>query len=131
VRMVVAMYLTKDLLVHWRRGERFFMQHLIDYDYASNNGGWQWSASTGTDAQPYFRIFNPLLQSEKFDRDGTYIRTYVPELARLPSPAVHDPAARLSKADFAALHYPSPIIEHAAARDRTLALFASFAKKGE
>lgn len=128
VRMVVAMYLTKDLLIHWRRGERFFMQHLIDYDYPSNNGGWQWSASTGTDAQPYFRIFNPLLQSEKFDRDGSYIRTYVPELAAVPSPAVHDPAARLSKADFAVLHYPRPIIDHTEARDRTLALFTSFTK---
>lgn len=127
LRMVVAMYLTKDLLIHWRRGERHFQEHLIDYDPASNNGGWQWSASTGTDAQPYFRIFNPLLQSEKFDPPGDYIRKYVAELAKVKAPAVHAPGERLPKDSFAKLigdKYPArPMVEHGQAKERVLAMF--------
>lgn len=123
LRMVVAMYLTKDLLIHWRRGERHFQENLIDYDPASNNGGWQWSASTGTDAQPYFRIFNPLLQSEKFDPSGDYIRKYVAELANVKAPAVHAPGERLPR-DLVRGDYPSrPMVDHAKAKARVLALF--------
>ena len=83
LRMVVAMFLTKNLLIDWREGERFFMRHLIDGDLAANNGGWQWSSSTGTDSAPYFRIFNPLSQSEKFDSEGLFIKHWLPELAEL------------------------------------------------
>jgi deoxyribodipyrimidine photo-lyase len=103
VRMIVAMFLTKDLLISWQWGERYFMQRLLDADLASNNGGWQWSASTGTDAQPYFRIFNPMAQAEKFDREGHYIRRYVPEAETLA--------------------YPAPIVDHAKQRVKALGLF--------
>lgn len=123
VRMIVAMYLTKDLRIHWRRGERYFQEHLIDYDYSSNNGGWQWSASTGTDAQPYFRIFNPLLQSEKFDPSGDYIRKYVEELVSLPTPAIHEPYERGQAKVAASLGYPRPMVDHARAREKAIALF--------
>ena len=90
-RMIVASFLTKDLLVDWRWGERFFMQHLVDGDPAANNGGWQWTAGTGTDAAPYFRIFNPVLQGIKFDPEGVYVRRYVPELADVPAKFIHEP----------------------------------------
>jgi deoxyribodipyrimidine photo-lyase len=103
VRMIVAMFLTKDLLVSWQWGERYFMQKLMDADLASNNGGWQWSSSTGTDAQPYFRIFNPISQAEKFDPEGSYIKKYVPESDTLA--------------------YPAPIVDHAIQRVKALALF--------
>ena len=103
VRMIVSSFLTKDLLVSWQWGERYFMQKLMDADLASNNGGWQWSASTGTDAQPYFRIFNPMAQAEKFDPEGRYIHQYVPEVDS------HE--------------YPKPIVEHAQQRLKALALF--------
>ncbi|CAI4218469.1 unnamed protein product [Parascedosporium putredinis] len=101
-RMIVACFLAKDLLLDWRMGERYFMEHLIDGDFASNNGGWGFSASVGADPQPYFRIFNPLLQSEKFDPDGAYIREWVPELADVPAgdPAVHDPHDGPTRATF-------------------------------
>jgi deoxyribodipyrimidine photo-lyase len=103
VRMIVAAFLCKDLLVTWQWGERYFMQRLLDADLASNNGGWQWSASTGTDAQPWFRIFNPLAQAQKFDPEGAYIRRWVPEIE--------------------SRDYPKPIVEHAAQRGRALAMF--------
>lgn len=125
LRMVVASFLTKDLGIDWRRGERFFAEHLNDYDLAANNGGWQWAASTGCDAQPYFRIFNPVTQSERFDPDGAFIRAYVPELAQLPTRHVHFPAA-LGEAKLAAVgvrlgvDYPHPVVDHASARHRTL-----------
>lgn len=122
-RMIAAMFLTKDLGLDWRLGERHFMQHLVDGDLANNNGGWQWSASTGTDAQPYFRIFNPISQSERFDPKGTFIRRYVHELAHLDDHAIHDPT-RLGLA-ASTLDYPAPIVDHAAARERTLARFAA------
>jgi deoxyribodipyrimidine photo-lyase len=121
VRMIVAMFLTKDLLIDWRRGERYFMNHLVDADFASNNGGWQWAASTGTDAAPYFRIFNPFTQSRRFDTGGAYIRRYVPELAALDDDALHEPhrgGRRLG------VDYPKPIVDHAEARERAIATFA-------
>ena len=121
LRMVVAMFLTKNLLIDWREGERFFMRHLIDGDLAANNGGWQWSASTGTDAAPYFRIFNPLSQSEKFDREGLFIKHWLPELAGLDKKAVHNPAALGSL--FGVAGYPKPMVDLGRSRDRALAAF--------
>ena len=126
LRMISAMFLTKDLLIDWRAGERHFMQSLIDGDLASNNGGWQWSASTGTDAAPYFRIFNPASQSRKVDPDGAFIRRYVPELASLEGDAIHEPAL-LPPLLRARLDYPMPIVDHAFARNRTLAAFKGLA----
>ncbi|SNX87782.1 related to deoxyribodipyrimidine photo-lyase PHR [Melanopsichium pennsylvanicum] len=119
-RMITAMFLTKHLLQDWREGERYFSLNFIDQDFASNNGGWQWSASTGTDPQPYFRIFNPLSQSEKSDPQGDYIRHFVPELRNVKGNAIHDPFKRLSKAEFEKLGYPKPIVEHTEARQRAL-----------
>ena len=122
-RMVVASFLAKDLLIDWRRGEQFFMSHLVDGDFASNNGGWGWAAGTGVDPQPYFRVFNPLLQSEKFDPEGTYIRTWVPELRSVRGSAVHAPHARLDKEAFEKLGYPPPIVDHAEARKRSIEVY--------
>ncbi|TFY79970.1 hypothetical protein EWM64_g4035 [Hericium alpestre] len=115
-RMIAAMYLTKDLMLDWRLGERYFMQQFIDGDLASNNGGWQWSASTGTDPQPYFRIFNPYNQSEKADPSGEYIRTFVPELSKVFGPDVHKPPPHLADK----LGYPRPLVDHKEARERAL-----------
>lgn len=123
-RMVVASFLCKDLLIDWREGERFFLSRLVDGDPASNNGGWQWSASTGTDAQPWFRIFNPVTQGERFDPDGAYVRRYVPELRGLAGGAAHRPW----EAPLAAPEYPPPIVDHAAARERTLAAYREAAE---
>ena len=129
LRMVVASFLTKDLGIDWRRGERFFARHLNDYDLAANNGGWQWAASTGCDAQPWFRIFNPVTQSQRFDPDGKFIRRYLPELARVPDAHIHCPAA-MKPAALAAcglrlgVDYPLPVVDHARARQRTLMRFA-------
>lgn len=120
-RMIVASFLTKDLLIDWREGERYFMQRLLDGDPAANNGGWQWSASTGTDAQPYFRIFNPVSQSEKFDPDGTFIRQWVPELRELSDEDIHEPWML----DNPPENYPAPIVDHKQARERTLDVFKS------
>ncbi|MEO1767245.1 cryptochrome/photolyase family protein [Thiobacter aerophilum] len=130
VRMIVASFLTKDLLVDWRRGERHFARWLLDYELASNNGNWQWAASTGCDAQPYFRIFNPVAQSEKYDPDGSYIRRWVPELARVPDAAIHAPwQMRPIEQEACGFRigrdYPAPIVDHAAARARALAWFSS------
>ena len=128
LRMVVASFLTKDLGIDWRLGERHFAQHLNDYDLAANNGGWQWAASTGCDAQPWFRIFNPTTQSQKFDPEGRFIRRYVPELARLPDKYLHAPAtasaAVLAEAGVRLGNdYPAPVVDHAQARQRTLMRF--------
>jgi deoxyribodipyrimidine photo-lyase len=122
-RMIVASFLAKDLLLDWRMGERYFMEHLIDGDFASNNGGWGFAASTGVDPQPYFRIFNPTLQSEKFDPDGEYIRTWVPELRDVRGKAIHDPYARGEAATAQRNNYPRPIVEHKFARERALARY--------
>jgi len=127
VRMIVASFLTKDLLVNWRRGEAFFRRHLADGDAASNNGGWQWAAGSGTDAQPFFRIFNPVLQGRTFDPGAAYVKRWVPELADVDAaPAdLHAPWTLASPpAD-----YPAPVVDHAAARAAALAAFASL-KKG-
>ena len=127
-RMIVASFLVKDLLIDWRWGERWFMNNLIDGDPAANNGGWQWTAGTGTDAAPYFRIFNPVTQGLKFDLDGNYVRRWVPELANITAPVIHEPW-RLGPLEQRAAgcvigrDYPHPIVDHAAARERTLAAF--------
>lgn len=121
LRMVTAMFLTKDLLIDWRRGERFFMRHLIDADLANNNGGWQWSASTGTDAAPYFRIFNPWTQAKRYDSAGRYIRRWVPELSDVPGRDLHDP--RRLAPHLESIDYPAPIVSHTAGRIRALSAF--------
>ncbi|WP_419708588.1 deoxyribodipyrimidine photo-lyase [Pseudomonas sp. NFX224] len=121
LRMVVAMFLTKNLLIDWREGERFFMRHLIDGDLAANNGGWQWSSSTGTDSAPYFRIFNPLSQSEKFDAEGLFIKHWLPELSGLSKKEVHNPAHLTGL--FGVADYPSPIVDLNTSRARALAAF--------
>ena len=128
LRMVVASFLTKDLGIDWRRGERYFAEHLNDYDLAANNGGWQWAASTGCDAQPWFRIFNPVTQSQKFDPGGAFIRRYLPELAQVPDAHIHFPAA-MKPLELQACglrlgqDYPLPVVDHASARERTLMRF--------
>lgn len=122
VRMIVAMYFTKDLFLDWRTGEKWFMQNLVDGFLASNNGGWQWSASTGTDAAPYFRIFNTYSQSEKFDPDGKYIREFVPELRDVQGEAIHDPG-RLPGLLRTRLDYPEPLVDRVKARDRAIEAF--------
>jgi len=124
VRMIVASFLTKDLLIDWRWGENHFMKWLLDGDLAPNNGGWQWAASTGCDPQPYFRIFNPWLQSERFDPSGDYIRKFIPELRMAPSAVLHDPEADRSK-----WKYPSPIVDHRQQKELALALYKSAAVK--
>lgn len=133
-RMAVASFLVKDLLIDWRWGERWFMQHLIDGDPAANNGGWQWAAGTGTDAAPYFRIFNPVNQGIKFDPHGAYVRQWVPELRALPTKNIHEPW-RLSNSDLEqaccrlGVDYPFPIVDHAQARIRTLAAYKDAIKR--
>lgn len=128
LRMVSASFLVKDLGIDWRRGERYFAAQLNDYDLAANNGGWQWAASTGCDAQPYFRIFNPVTQSKKFDPDGRFIAQYLPILQRLPAKYIHAPwqapGAALEQAGILlGTDYPFPIIDHDAARKTTLTRF--------
>lgn len=125
LRMIVASFLVKDLLIDWRWGERYFAEKLLDFDLAANNGGWQWAASTGCDAQPYFRIFNPVTQSEKFDPEGQFIRRYVPELAKHDNKAIHAPwLAKNPPLGFRlGRDYPEPIVDHATQRKLALELF--------
>jgi deoxyribodipyrimidine photo-lyase len=125
VRMIVASFLVKDLLLPWQAGAKWFWDTLVDADLASNTMGWQWVAGCGADAAPYFRIFNPTLQSEKFDPDGNYIRQWVPELSRLAAKNIHNPATASEKelAEAGVIlgkTYPSPIVDHAIARHRAL-----------
>lgn len=128
LRMIAASFLVKDLLVDWRWGEQYFASKLNDFDLAANNGNWQWAASTGCDAQPYFRIFNPLTQSKKFDAEGTFIRRFVPELAAVPVKFIHAPWA-MPPGEQAACgcvigrDYPAPVVDHAVQRERALALY--------
>ncbi len=129
LRMVVACFLTKDLGVDWRWGETYFAKHLNDFDLAANNGGWQWASSTGCDAQPYFRIFNPISQSEKFDAKGAFIRRYLPQLTLLDDKTIHAPWAcgpiQLQAAKLVlGKDYPFPIVDHNTARQQTLARYA-------
>lgn len=128
LRMIAASFLVKDLLIDWRKGEQYFMSQLIDGDLAANNGGWQWAASTGTDAAPYFRIFNPTTQGEKFDRDGDFIRQWVPELRDVPGKAIHEPWSWAEKMQVT-LNYPRPIVDHKQARLATLSAYEA-ARKG-
>jgi len=128
VRMITASFLVKDLLVDWRLGERWFRRLLVDADLAQNVGNWQWVAGTGADAAPYFRVFNPVTQSRRFDPDGDYLRRWVPELAGLTGDAIHAPwtAGPLDLAAAGVIlgdTYPAPIVDHAAARDRVIAAF--------
>ena len=121
LRMVVAMFLTKNLLIDWRRGEQYFMKRLIDGDHASNNGGWQWSASTGVDAAPYFRIFNPITQSEKFDKKGEFIKKFIPVLKDVPEKLIHNPPN-----DFRLnISYPKMIVDLKESRKRALEAFSN------
>lgn len=122
VRMITAMFLCKNLLIDWRIGEQWFMEHLIDGDLAANNGGWQWCASTGTDAVPYFRIFNPIAQSKKFDPNGDYIRQWVDELADLDNKMIHEPYS--SKTPLQ-LNYPKPIVDLKETRMKAIETFKS------
>ncbi|WP_409260677.1 deoxyribodipyrimidine photo-lyase [Pseudomonas putida] len=127
LRMIVAMFLSKNLLIDWRLGERHFMRHLIDGDLAANNGGWQWSASTGTDAVPYFRIFNPVSQSQRFDPEGRFIRHWIPELRGLDEKAIHQP---VKSADlFANNSYHSPIVDLGSSRQRALEAFKGLPRR--
>ena len=121
LRMLVAMFLSKNLLLDWREGERFFMQHLIDGDQAANNGGWQWSASTGTDSVPYFRVFNPVTQSEKFDTQGVFLKQWLPELEKVDSKTIHYPAKAGDL--FSSVEYPPPIVDLRKSRERALEAF--------
>ncbi len=135
LRMVVASFLVKDLGIDWKRGEAYFAEKLNDFDLAANNGGWQWAASTGCDAQPYFRIFNPISQSEKFDAGGRFIRRYLPELAGLPDKLIHAPwLARPLDLAAAGVEigktYPAPVVQHDAAREKTLERYAVVKKAG-
>jgi deoxyribodipyrimidine photo-lyase len=125
VRMIVASFLTKDLLIDWREGERFFFEHLVDGDPASNNGGWQWAASTGTDAQPYFRIFNPLAQGRRWDPEGRYVRRWISELRQVPDGNVHAPWEVDQTGD-----YPPPLVDHAERRVLALERYSLARKVG-
>nr|ALS89974.1 FAD binding domain of DNA photolyase [uncultured bacterium] len=132
--MVVASFLCKDLGIDWRRGEAYFAQNLNDFDLAANNGGWQWASSSGCDAQPYFRIFNPVSQSRKFDPEGKFILKYLPQLAGLPVDELHAPWTA-SPVELVAAgielgkDYPLPIVDHDAARALTLERYAAVKKK--
>ena len=127
-RMIVASYLTKDLLHNWQLGEQYFMQQLADGDPAANNGGWQWTAGVGTDAAPYFRIFNPILQSKKFDPQGIFIRKWIPELKKVPQEYIHEPwTMPLDQQQecncVIGKHYPNPIVDRAIVTDRVMQAF--------
>ncbi|AVY99824.1 deoxyribodipyrimidine photo-lyase [Lelliottia sp. WB101] len=127
LRMIVASFLVKDLLIDWRAGERYFISQLIDGDLAANNGGWQWAASTGTDAAPYFRIFNPTTQGQRFDATGEFIRQWLPELADVPGKSIHEPWVWADKTGET-LDYPRPIVDHKQARVATLAAYEAARK---
>lgn len=130
LRMIVGSFLTKDLLIDWREGRRWFEQWLVDHDPANNAGGWQWAASVGTDAQPYFRIFNPMTQGERHDPDAVYIKRYIDELADVPADVIHDwTALDADTREQHAPEYPAPIVDHATRREAALEMYRS--AKGE
>jgi deoxyribodipyrimidine photo-lyase len=134
--MIVASFLIKDLLIDWRRGEAWFWNTLVDADLASNSQNWQWVAGSGADASPYFRIFNPVTQGQKFDADGRYVRRWCPELARVPAKWVHAPWTAppeiLRDARVRLGHdYPRPMVDHAVARDRALAALKIVSGRGQ
>ena len=121
VRMIVASFLVKDLHLPWQWGAKFFMKHLVDGDIASNNHGWQWTAGTGTDAAPYYRVFNPVLQGEKFDPDGNFVCAWIPELRDVPKKFVHAPWLQSDRGLFA--QYPEPMVDHSQERDEALSRY--------
>jgi len=124
VRMIVASFLTKDLLIDWREGYDWFREKLVDHDTANDNGGWQWAASTGTDAQPYFRIFNPMTQGERYDPDAEYICQYVPELRDVPTDAIHEwHELDTGRRQMLAPDYPDPIVDHSQRREQAIEMF--------
>jgi deoxyribodipyrimidine photo-lyase len=128
LRMIVACFLVKDLLVDWRKGEAYFSRYLLDFDLAANNGGWQWCASTGCDAQPWFRIFNPVTQSKTFDSNGNFIRKILPEVSSFSNKDIHFPATasietQKKAACIIGKDYPKPIVEHAVQRNLFLSFF--------
>lgn len=130
LRMIVASFLTKDLLIDWRWGEKYFADNLNDFDLSANNGGWQWAASTGCDAQPYFRIFNPVTQSERFDPKGKFIRKYLPVLKDIPDQFIHapwtlPPPEQQARGIAIGKDYPGPVVDHAVQREKALALYKS------
>ena len=130
LRMIVASFLTKDLQIDWRWGEKYFADNLNDFDLSANNGGWQWAASTGCDAQPYFRIFNPVSQSQRFDAQGKFIRRYIPELAKVPDKFIHapwnmPPLEQQLAGCVIGKDYPAPLVDHDVARHEALALYKS------
>jgi deoxyribodipyrimidine photo-lyase len=134
LRMVTACFLIKDLGIDWRRGEAYFARHLNDFDLSANNGGWQWASSSGCDAQPYFRIFNPITQSEKFDTEGKFIKRYLPQLAKLNAKQIHAPWLLTNmELTIAGIelggNYPHPIVAHDEARKKTLARYAVVKKE--
>ena len=129
-RMIVASFLVKDLNINWQKGEKYFREMLLDYDPAANNGNWQWAAGTGTDSVPYFRIFNPVLQSQKFDPDGVYIRRWLPELEKVGNAFIHTPwqmPEDLQESCHCRIgwDYPAPMVDHAQAKLQTLAIYRS------
>lgn len=128
VRMIVASFLIKDLLVNWRHGEAWFRDTLVDADVANNAAGWQWVAGSGADASPFFRVFNPALQAQKFDGRGAYVRRWIPELKKMPDKYIHTPHMApddvLAEAGVTLGEtYPSPIVDHSVARDRALGAY--------
>lgn len=129
VRMIVASFLVKDLHLDWRRGAQWFMEHLVDGDLASNQHGWQWVAGTGTDAAPYFRVFNPVAQGKRFDPQGTYVRRWVPELATLPDNAIHEPSNPDIATLFTGVDYPLPIVNHGVEREEALLRYRALREK--
>lgn len=127
LRMVVASFLCKDLHLDWRRGEQYFSSQLIDGDFASNNGGWGFASSTGVDPQPYFRVFNPTLQGEKWDPDGEYVRRWVPELKDVDAKQIHNPSAEVRKRTG----YPPQIVQHDVARKRVVEMYKEGIERGK
>lgn len=122
-RMVVSMFLTKDLLIDWKMGEKYFARTLVDYDPSSNNGGWQWSASTGVDSQPYFRIFNPFTQSKRYDSETQYIKRWVPELKEVPAKDIHEWNVAYEKYKSTSLRYPAPMVDHGMQSKKAIQMF--------